>query len=111
MLNVYDTLSQFYYSHSNQDPSFRYHNPDISSATKNFEQQCSWLKRLIWLNKFTFVMAFIINLSPYLFFEDVVTALIYGVPNALVFSYWGYHFYMSINIPLLYFFMICKYVQ
>ena len=79
--------------------------------TKKFVGYCAWFKRLNKLNQCTFWFAFIINGSPFVFFEDLQTMLLYGLPNSLVFAFWGYYLYMNIDIQFLYFYIVCKYLQ
>ena len=75
-----------------------------------FAHQCAWLKRLEVLNKVSFVLAAIINGLPTLIFEDFVTNIVYGFPNTLLLAFWVYYLYMSVDIPFIFFYIICKYL-
>ena len=50
------------------------------------------------------IMSFIVN-------EDLSTALIYGVPNALLMGIWVSHIFASLILQFFYFYLICKYLK
>ena len=94
---MFHTISKFY-----ETQSFKQQN--------KLKHQCAWLSRLEVLNKVTFMMGVTINGLPTVIFEDLTTVFIYGVPNTLLFAFWAYYLYMSIDIPFIFFYIICKYL-
>ena len=98
IIRQFQTISQFYETQR------------IEQQNK-FARQCAWLSRLEVLNKVTFVMGVLVNGSPFIYFEDLTTILIYGVPNTLLFGFWGYYLYMSVDIPFIVFYIICKFLS
>ena len=93
----FQTISQFY------------ENQKIEQQ-KQLEHQCAWLSRLEVLNKVTFMMGVTINGLPTVIFEDLTTVFVFGVPNTLLFAFWAYYLYMSVDIPFIFFYIICKYL-
>ena len=75
-----------------------------------FRNRFEWFKRLRQMSKVTFVTGIIICGSPFIIFEDLAIVLIYGVPNTLLFAFWAYYLYMSVGIPFIFFYIICKYL-
>ena len=77
----------------------------------NIERLDTWIRTIKQVNLTIVPILICFELAPYLFFEKLLDALIFGLPNAWLMAMGGYYLYCLLNFQFLYFYIICKYFR